>query len=690
VRFDFDLNTISTKFQYVATQLIYDRQNVFDPEEVSCIIPDEDNWNFIGEWPNGSNQVIIYDTQNSKRYVSSSTDNTHAICIAGETNGHKLILADTLEKLYTINELEQVAMPYYFQSSIGYDIVLIGAEQLRTPVGSGTGEDQIQRYIDFRSSPQGGAHRILYVSVEDLYDQYGYGVPFYNLAIRNFIDELKLRSVSENWTVTPQYVLLIAKGGLLSEVKYTEIDPSLVIPAFGYPPSDWSYVLDKDEFGNAKAEIVISRIPAGNSQELKNYMDKLFSHENSYTSNCASHKNWFESYLNAYCPYSMDSTVSILSDRFANMTLPIYENSNYSDYNSNHYNGNNFNQMSYDDLLNNGLGIINLVGDTNAEGYNFPEFEDNWENESKYPAVIALGEFVGNCFDGSDNMNQLYEMHLLNSSSAGAISYCGFATFAPFPYLFELDSILLHKLVIDYYGQPMGLAYKDFMNESFANDYPYGDIVLSQFVLMGDPLVSIAHHAGKDIEIKEESFEIVYPYNSNDELAQVSFTISYNGVYNEGALKIKLEYANDGQAITSIESYITLPNDSTTQYLTLPVVNGQLPEIRVTIDSDNTYNEYCEENNSVGTLNFPTSVIDQQAVNCYVYPNPASDYLYVESLHSLITSVAINSVDGKLVKLVEAYNSNTKKLNIKDLAPGIYSITIHTQKGTSGKTIVKK
>ncbi len=71
--------------------------------------------------------------------------------------------------------------------------------------------------------------------------------------------------------------------------------------------------------------------------------------------------------------------------------------------------------------------------------------------------------------------------------------------------------------------------------------------------------------------------------------------------------------------------------------------------------------------------------------NLKIYPNPATDYLFVDNTGSDIKSIAIYSMVGK--RIISIHGKN--KINIKDLKTGIYKIVIETKERKITKSFIK-
>ena len=63
-----------------------------------------------------------------------------------------------------------------------------------------------------------------------------------------------------------------------------------------------------------------------------------------------------------------------------------------------------------------------------------------------------------------------------------------------------------------------------------------------------------------------------------------------------------------------------------------------------------------------------------------VYPNPASDWLYIQAPQPV--HVRICSIEGKTIRTVK----NAVRISVADFSPGIYFIQISDPNGTPVKT----
>ncbi len=100
-----------------------------------------------------------------------------------------------------------------------------------------------------------------------------------------------------------------------------------------------------------------------------------------------------------------------------------------------------------------------------------------------------------------------------------------------------------------------------------------------------------------------------------------------------------------------------------------------------------------EEGNTSNSVTFTYGyVVDINSVTSgfYVYPNPATDVLYITNTNNNSSYVLINNIIGQTVKRIELTNETTKA-NIADLENGIYIYTLYEDsKAVITRKLIKK
>ncbi|WP_179354150.1 T9SS type A sorting domain-containing protein [Winogradskyella vidalii] len=87
----------------------------------------------------------------------------------------------------------------------------------------------------------------------------------------------------------------------------------------------------------------------------------------------------------------------------------------------------------------------------------------------------------------------------------------------------------------------------------------------------------------------------------------------------------------------------------------------------------------------VSTTNEPLDIVDNEIANFKIYPNPANDYIEIESGAESVTSITVFDILGEQVLIQEVLNDN--RMDISSLTKGVYFIKI---RGDNNSSITKK
>lgn len=149
-------------------------------------------------------------------------------------------------------------------------------------VSHGSLMNAAMQYASYRETSPRNPRQTLLVDVDELYDQYGGGIPKHAFAIRRFMDRLL-----DTWSTDPSGLLLVGKsvqtpkvgtvGGsrlLADSIGYKRC----LVPTYGYPPSDVQFTLGLDP-DPRRLPVPVGRISANNEQQVLDYLAKVQSFE---------------------------------------------------------------------------------------------------------------------------------------------------------------------------------------------------------------------------------------------------------------------------------------------------------------------------------------------------------------------------------------------------------------------------
>lgn len=83
-----------------------------------------------------------------------------------------------------------------------------------------------------------------------------------------------------------------------------------------------------------------------------------------------------------------------------------------------------------------------------------------------------------------------------------------------------------------------------------------------------------------------------------------------------------------------------------------------------------------------------TNPIKNQSIQVRAFPNPATDYLNIEA-NKMIQDILITNVKGEIVRQLTVEPNTAHQVNVKELATGMYFLTVQTEVGKKTLRFVK-
>ena len=211
----------------------------FEFEEMPILVSLENDWRILADTTNGEVRFEIPPGDSSQ-----------------------YILIDPI-KSNKIIDLDEMSFPIEISNE---DYLIISHPYLINDP-----EQPIQKYAEYRSSPEGGSHLIKIINIETLYDYFSYGIYGHPLSVRNFA-HLLVKSGKE-----PQ-VILLGKGLESHRIRQAgaEIFQQNLIPVFGIPGSDNLL------FSSNSSDIPVldyGRIAASDASDVFIYLNKIKTYE---------------------------------------------------------------------------------------------------------------------------------------------------------------------------------------------------------------------------------------------------------------------------------------------------------------------------------------------------------------------------------------------------------------------------
>ncbi len=440
---------------------------------------------------------VLYDFTNGLRLTAVISNDTlkfllppsiteRQLMLVAQTLGTDILLVDTMEqKTYTDYSLASnqgdfiiISHPYFFDD--------------------GSGNNYVQQYKDFKNS---SGYQAIVANIEELYDQFAYGVEMHPISIRNFS-----RLINNTWPGTNEkHIFIIGKG-----IEFTNyhIAPASrlhnYVPTWGWPGSDILLTSTND---NQTPLVSIGRIPALTTTDIQNYLGKAEQFVAAQNGpQTISDKAWMKRVLHlaggenlqdqTIFQYYLNSYVPVIEDTFFGGKVHSFFKTSSDPISTatSHY---------LDSLINTGVSLINFFGHSSYNSFDFNlDHPENYENYGKYPMILSNGCLLGNLFYDGTGLSDEFVF----APNAGAIAFLAAATFSISNSLDVYTKNFYNNLANKSYNESIGTVIKNSIADIILNN-PSGidRAVFEQMGLNGDPSLKLNTHPLPDYVIESGS-----------------------------------------------------------------------------------------------------------------------------------------------------------------------------------------
>ncbi len=460
-------------------------------------------------------------------------------------------------------------------------------------------------YSQYRQKKYGSD--VVFANVEELYDQFGYGIEKDPLAIRNFCSYIIGKS-----KLAPAGLFLIGKGIHSYMARQdTNLYNANLLPSFGYPSSDVLLTAGlNSSFGPHSLEPAIptGRLPATDNTQVSNYLNKVEVFESNAPAlwmkniihfaggNAGIEQNNILSYLNTDAGIAQDTfygahvyTIQKTSTSPIQITL--------SD--------------SVADLINNGVSLMTFFG--HASGTNFDinlDAPSDYTNVGKYPMVIALACLSGDMFQPIGGAtSSTSEQFVLDPK--GSIGFIAMDALGELTHLGNYSNFLYGDFSNTMYRKPIGLSIQNsaarIQGISSGLDM-VGNCVAMEMQLDGDPAIAInPNDSLPDYAVSDTSLTFM-PTNVTTQIDSFKVKLSVLNLAKavNGPVQVEIDrLLPDDTVKTRIITLNNIYNERDTT-LTYPVdkVNGVgMNYFSIKVDPANLIKEITKSNNDISKIN---------------------------------------------------------------------------------------
>ena len=571
---------------------------------------------------------VLYDLTNGKRYeANTGTASLLKIVLQPSAVDRQLVLvSEALANIKQITAFQQRNFIDYKLATNQGDFLIITHSLL---AGNAGGIDPVEDYRIYRSSANGGGYNAKVYLIDQLEDQFGFGIKKHPLSIRNFI-----RWARANYAFPLKSILLIGKGVVYTQFRTSQNNPNMelldLVPTFGNPASD--NLLSAE--GNSSVPLTpIGRISAINKDEVAIYLDKVKEYEQNQkiSSPAIADKAWMKNVV--HVTGASDNNTSDILLGALNGHKAIIEDTFYS------ANVSTFTKNSADavqqvsstrleNLFRDGIGILTYFGHSSASTLEFNlDNPEAYDNKGKYPVFIVMGCNAGSFYNFNvarfSTKETISEKFVL-AKDKGSIAFLASTHLGIVHYLDIYNTRNYRALSTTRYGATLGEIMDEAIRQVFVstteNDF-YARFQCEQFTLHGDPALRLYQFDKPDYVIEEPLVKIspaFIPVNEGVFKVNASFMNIGKGINKNIVVELKRTYPDQSVEVFRKDTMsFTKFIDSLSYTIRIdPIRDRGLNKITVTIDAGNAVDELYETNNSV-TKDF--YIIEEDVKPVYPY-----------------------------------------------------------------------
>lgn len=377
---------------------------------------------------------------------------------------------------------------------IQYDYLMVSHKSLRGPGLV----DPVKDYKDFRNLPEGGAYTVLLADIDELYDQFAWGINKHPLSIRNFV-----RFALDTFPTlpNPKYLFLVGKSIHADKARTNLSNYALnLVPTYGHPASD-QIIVSRIHDNIFHPEIAVGRLSARTPQDVQMYLDKVKDHDEWLSQppeewmkqilhfgggRNAQEQDIIKQHLGTY-EYSIEDTL------FAGNVITFLKTStdpiqiNLSQYLQN--------------LIDSGVTLMTFF--SHAAGSTFDIATDapaNYNNPKKYPVVFANSCFIGDIHDPS----RLASEDFIFQPNKGAIGFIASPNTGYINDQFAYGEPFYKQIASYSYGEGIGDCMKKCIDSVNISE-PLLKSVTMGMTLHGDPAIKLYPQGKPDLAVSPPS-----------------------------------------------------------------------------------------------------------------------------------------------------------------------------------------
>lgn len=604
---------------------------------------------------NGGTNPILYDITNSKRILVTQSGANYQTLIGNDGNSKP--------KMCVITNQSNIFSPIvskinYVQNNPGYfnNYTSFATDSAFLIVTNRALWNQAKLYKAHRDSTDNN-HALLF-DINELYDQFAYGINMHPLAIKNFS-----HWILDTWTVAPpSHMFIIGKSISAADFRISPSQYSLcMVASYGVPPSDMLFTSGING-SQWEPKIPIGRLSATNANDVLNYLDKVKEYED------AQHgppQPWMKEIL--HFGGGDDIAQQQQLSGYLDVFKGLMEDSSYGGRVTTYlkYNTNPILINLSDSLqaqIDSGVSVMTFFGHASGAGFDASTDEPSaYSNRGRYPIIVANSCFAG---DFHTYVKSVSEKFVLEPQKA-AIGFLASVGQGIPPYLFDYSRAFFDHASHDGYGMTVG----QLMQKTIQTIQPFSDeahkIVSNEMSFQGDPSLRLNYFNKPDYTVSESRINFA-PTTVTTDLDSFNIKISIRNigkaVPDSFTVKVTRTFPDNVDSVYTFKRGNDFYNDNLSFNVnTGGVYSAGLNKLKVEVDIPDSVTEYDDYFNNVASTQF--FIYSKDIIP--VYPPKFA----IHPFNSV--TLKANTSNPFAANTAYRFEIDTIDLDIKDAIPGM-------------------
>ena len=560
----------------------------------------------ISNFNAGSTIPVLYDLTNHKR-ITVVLSGSNYMALVPNSGGEKECYITSETAIKKLTQIKPITFTDFSVQGKNSDYIIISHPKLWSSATN---------YKNYRNSK---GYHVLLANIEELYDQFAYGINKHPLAIKNFMNFL-----IHTYSTIPENLFIIGKSIYAKDYRnYVYGYQSTLVPSLGNPPSDILLTagLNGTHFEPA---VPTGRLAATSDASVEIYLKKVQDYESNLPEEWMKNilhfggganyneQSIFSSYLNTYKKIIEDTL-------FGGNVTTIRKNSSAPIQISE--------ADSIRNTINNGCSMITFFGHGSTSGFDqSTDYPENYSNKKKYPFILANSCYAGDIF--------LLDAYTINEewifvSEKGAIGFLASNDLGHTLFLDGYSNELYKNISYKNYGKGIGICIQNTIR-TYQNTNIYDNLLTNtcvSFALHGDPAIVINSHTLPDLAVSNSSISYT-PENVTNEIDsfQINIIITNIGRATTKSYIVEINRQFPDGSNQIISENVTGAYFKDTIRIKLPVnfIKGAgLNHICINVDAMGQITELSELNNNicVDLIIVSGDLFPVYPYNFSIYPN---------------------------------------------------------------------